>query len=402
MKKLLVILAMFISMNTNAQWVNVPNGLSTNQEIWSMASIGNNLFAGNYNGVYISTNDGANWSLTSLNINGNVLLVSGSNIYAGTTNGVHLTSNNGTNWNQLGVGPQGVWALAKYGDTIFAGTGNGLYRSINNGTNWTLTTGGNISSLAINGNHIFAGDWGSSTVWVSSNNGSNWDSTSLGNPFTDVVFSLAVKGNKIFAGTDNGGIFVTSNNGANWTQTSLNNASINSIKINGNNIFAGELFYQKCVYLSTNDGVNWIHKDQGMSNQAVWSLTTNNQYIFAGTGSFSGGCSVWRRSITEIVGVQSISTEIPSANSLRQNYPNPFNPVTKIRFSIPNDKQTTNNVQLIVYDVMGREVQTLVNERLQPGTYETTFDGSMLNSSVYFYKLSTGDFTETKKMLMLK
>jgi hypothetical protein len=60
------------------------------------------------------------------------------------------------------------------------------------------------------------------------------------------------------------------------------------------------------------------------------------------------------------------------------------------------------NAKLVVFDVMGREVQTLVNEALKPGTYEVSFDGSMLNSGVYFYKLITDGFTETKKMLMIK
>ena len=60
------------------------------------------------------------------------------------------------------------------------------------------------------------------------------------------------------------------------------------------------------------------------------------------------------------------------------------------------------NVKILVYDITGREVRTLVNERLQPGTYETSFDGSMLNSGVYFYKMVTDGFTETKKMLMVK
>ncbi len=60
------------------------------------------------------------------------------------------------------------------------------------------------------------------------------------------------------------------------------------------------------------------------------------------------------------------------------------------------------DVKIVVYDVMGREVQTLVNESLKPGTYEASFDGSQLTSGVYFYKLITGDFVETKKMLMIK
>jgi hypothetical protein len=98
------------------------------------------------------------------------------------------------------------------------------------------------------------------------------------------------------------------------------------------------------------------------------------------------------------VGIQNISTEVPSAYSLSQNYPNPFNNTSNLKFQISK----LSDVKIIVYDVMGREVQMLVNETLQPGTYETTFDGSKLTSGVYFYKLTSGDFSETKRMLMIK
>jgi hypothetical protein len=141
-----------------------------------------------------------------------------------------------------------------------------------------------------------------------------------------------------------------------------------------------------------------------MGNQAVWSLTSNSQYIFAGTET-----SIWRRSLSEIIGVQNISTEVPSAYSLKQNYPNPFNPTTKIKFDIAKFPSfggvpagRGGFVTLKIFDALGREVETLVNESLQPGTYETTFDGSKLNSGVYFYKLMTDGFTETKKMLLIK
>ena len=102
--------------------------------------------------------------------------------------------------------------------------------------------------------------------------------------------------------------------------------------------------------------------------------------------------------------INKLGNSNPEKYSLSQNYPNPFNPVTKIRFDVILDSRFRGNdkVVLKVYDVMGREVQTLVNERLQPGTYETSFDGSMLSSGVYFYKLTTDGFTETKKMLMIK
>ncbi|MFZ4591367.1 MAG: T9SS type A sorting domain-containing protein [Ignavibacteria bacterium] len=98
------------------------------------------------------------------------------------------------------------------------------------------------------------------------------------------------------------------------------------------------------------------------------------------------------------IGIQNISSEIPSAFSLKQNYPNPFNPSTNVKFSIVN----AGDVKIIVYDARGREVQTLVNERLQAGTYDVTFDGSRLNSGVYFYKLSVNGFTDTKRMLLIK
>lgn len=108
-----------------------------------------------------------------------------------------------------------------------------------------------------------------------------------------------------------------------------------------------------------------------------------------------------------------VSGEIPTSFSLLQNYPNPFNPSTKIKFEIPilsfphpsnalEQGSGGNLVQLKVFDVMGREVQTLVNEKLQAGSYEVKFDGSKFNSGVYFYKLQTEDFVQTKKMLMIK
>jgi hypothetical protein len=99
-----------------------------------------------------------------------------------------------------------------------------------------------------------------------------------------------------------------------------------------------------------------------------------------------------------IVGVNNISTIIPDNYILYQNYPNPFNPITNVKFSIIKAGQ----VKLIVYDIQGREVETLVNESLKPGTYESTFNGSNYPSGIYFYKLISDGFTESKKMLMIK
>lgn len=88
---------------------------------------------------------------------------------------------------------------------------------------------------------------------------------------------------------------------------------------------------------------------------------------------------------------------------LSQNYPNPFNPSTTIKYTIPlNEKKIISNVKLVVYDILGREITTLVNENKNSGTYEVNFDGSNLNSGVYFYSLITGSFRDTKRMLLLK
>ncbi len=101
---------------------------------------------------------------------------------------------------------------------------------------------------------------------------------------------------------------------------------------------------------------------------------------------------------TILTGINQIGSEVPSAYSLGQNYPNPFNPRTNIKFNVAR----AGDVRLSIFDVTGREVEVLVNERLNAGTYEARFDGSGLTSGVYFYRMQTRDFTETKRMLLIK
>jgi hypothetical protein len=94
---------------------------------------------------------------------------------------------------------------------------------------------------------------------------------------------------------------------------------------------------------------------------------------------------------------------VPEGFKLYQNYPNPFNPVTKIKFSIPSPyKELVQNIKLVIYDILGREAATLVNEPLQPGVYETEFDGTNYASGVYFYSLKYGDYYQATKMILLK
>ena len=90
--------------------------------------------------------------------------------------------------------------------------------------------------------------------------------------------------------------------------------------------------------------------------------------------------------------------EIHSGRELKQNYPNPFNPKTEISYEVPAAK----SVKLTVYNILGKEMAELVNERQSPGKYKVSFDASDLTSGVYFYKLSSDNFTEIKKMILIK
>lgn len=104
---------------------------------------------------------------------------------------------------------------------------------------------------------------------------------------------------------------------------------------------------------------------------------------------------------SQTIGINQIATEIPDGFSLHQNYPNPFNPVTKIRFDVPSSSHFS-NVRLTVFDAAGRKVEELVNQILAAGSYEADFNAGNRSSGVYFYELAAGDFTETKKMVVLK
>ncbi|MEO7292522.1 MAG: T9SS type A sorting domain-containing protein, partial [Ginsengibacter sp.] len=97
-------------------------------------------------------------------------------------------------------------------------------------------------------------------------------------------------------------------------------------------------------------------------------------------------------------GIINVNSEVPNQFSLSQNYPNPFNPTTKIQFSLPK----SSFANIVVYDMLGKEIETVVNEQLNASTYQADFDGSKFASGVYYYKLLAGDYTQTKKMVLIK
>ena len=101
---------------------------------------------------------------------------------------------------------------------------------------------------------------------------------------------------------------------------------------------------------------------------------------------------------TNLIGIQGISAEIPKEYKLYQNYPNPFNPSTTINFDIIK----SGNVKIVLYDVLGREVKTIVNENAEPGKFKVVFNADNFASGLYFYKITSNDFTAVKKLLIVK
>lgn len=136
----------------------------------------------------------------------------------------------------------------------------------------------------------------------------------------------------------------------------------------------------------------------------VYGLTTGTQYFWRVSSSYepSGPWGGWTPTLNfhagQVVGINSNQGEIPKTFVLYQNYPNPFNPVTNIAFDIPQK----GNVKLYVFDILGREIATLVNQVMDPGSYRFDYNASELSSGIYFYKLETDGFTNVKKMMLVK
>jgi hypothetical protein len=255
-----------------------------------------------------------------------------------------------------------------------------------------------VFSFAVTGANLFAGGivhikYSSGLgVYLSTNNGTTWTAVNTG--LTDSsVHVLAISGTNLFAGTDCG-VFLSTNNGTNWTaaSTGLTASDVTALAGSGTNLFAGT---DGGVFLSTNNGTSWTAVNSGLTNSNVISLVVVEGYLFAGT--VGGG--VLRRPLSEMItSAQSSSRLIPVAFELHQNYPNPFNPSTTIKYELPRTTQVT----LSVYDILGREVFVLVNDKKEAGVHEVKFDGSGLSSGVYFYRLTAGTFVETKKLLLVR
>ena len=168
--------------------------------------------------------------------------------------------------------------------------------------------------------------------------------------------------------------------------------------INNSDVFAmGGGYLEECGYPASGTAVG-----SGGVSGTGGTLGSSGGYVVSNPGIIGSGGTFGPMSGC-LTGMTNPETEVPISYMLYQNYPNPFNPVTKIKFSIPPyEEGKGDDVRLVIYDMLGREVATLVNEQLKPGSYEIDWDASIYSSGIYFYKLSAEDFSEVKKMILLK
>lgn len=396
----LILLILLLNNRIDAQWVSTAQFPSSGGGVYSITVSRINIFAGTFNGgVFVTINDGESWAEANSGLTNSEiwsLAVSGSNLFAGTGSGVFLSTDNGSSWTEKksGLTDAIVYSFAISDTNLFAGTGDGVFLTTDNGTNWTEVSSGlpnnSVRAIAVSGSNLFAGvGFG---IYLSTNSGTNWTPVSSGLPNNTTIYSLAASGTVLFAGTNGGGVYISTNNGTNWNEANINltNIVIWSFAVTGNNVFAGT---DDGVFLTTDNGASWSNTEYNLIS--AYALAVSEINLFGG-GGFS---RVSKRPLSEIITNTEFRSEgFPSEYKLGQNYPNPFNPSTVISWQLP----VSGLVSLKVYDILGNEAVTLVNEEKPAGVYKITYDASGLPSGVYFYKLQTGEFIETKKMILVR
>ncbi|MEK9137221.1 MAG: T9SS type A sorting domain-containing protein, partial [Bacteroidota bacterium] len=210
------------------------------------------------------------------------------------------------------------------------------------------------------------------------------------------VNDLVVLGDTLVlaAGSSTAGVLLRSTNrGTTWSN--VLDAAIDRLDTSASSVvmFAGG---RGIVHKSTNSGSTWTIYNNSLPQSTVSQIVqdTNSDTLYIATR----GAGVIKLFAPFTVDVPLSDPVEPASFRLEQNYPNPFNPRTTISFSILHSSFIT----LRVFDVLGREVATLVNEEMKPGSYQRVFDGSGLASGVYLYRLHTANSVQTKKLLLIR
>ncbi len=360
----------------------------------------------NHDDLLKTTNKGVNWIVLSNNFAMDVSDIQFMNeltgYVVGSTAGIRKTTNGGLNWifascPECNNSDDFMQIQFLDENTGYAIGDWRIFKSTNAGLNWEPL---DISSGVFRGQffNLLTG-WfaGQGRFTKTTNGGVNWvQNIFFTNSFTTDLFFVNLNTGWIVSYS--GEIFKTTNGGDNWSlQYKDSTIRFNDIVFTTNNtgwaIAENSISGNNGIVLkTTNAGLNWFSQQvPGTGYFEIFMLNSNEGWL---AGDYllhttDGGGSV---------GIKKIISEIPSAFSLEQNYPNPFNPTTKIQFKVSSSKF----VKLVVLDILGKEVATLVNESLQPGIYEVSFNAEGLSSGIYFYRLQTNNYKETKRMVLIK
>ena len=297
----------------------------------------------------------------------------------------YKTTNGGLNWISVKlIEPNSTVTKMKFFDMntgIACGfkSGGRIYKTTDAGSNWSIKVFVNqIDDFTFlnssTGIAIGVVEGGHTIIYKTTNAGNQWDSSGfIGNSALNNIESLPSTGTAFASG--------------NAVDTLFSLGKINTIK-------------------TTDYGLNWIKKEFLPSTMASGLKLADQNNFFISGGNMNESAIILKSTNGGAVFVNHTGNEVPGEFRLFQNYPNPFNAVTIIKFSVPLSPFVTLSphhfVTLKVYDLLGREVATLVNENLHPGTYEISFNANALTSGIYFYRLTAGDFSATKKLVLMK
>jgi photosystem II stability/assembly factor-like uncharacterized protein len=401
----------FVSNDSGDSWQLKSNGLNASSSFQINFDKNETLFAASFlNGVHRSTDYGKTWELVVKGITNftheSVFATKDGYVITGTQDGYFVSTNRGDDWTKGAFFTTNTIFRSEEdlnGDWYFAIWGGPFSRSTNKGASWITAINEFVFSIAVDSSgNIFAGT-NSGRIFKSTDNGESWFYSDNGIITGSTIMDIAVSpsGRVIYCGTYGNGIFKSENEGENWidvSQGGLEQKAVHSIALRNDKEIFASLFQEDKIYYSSKGGGAWLLISQGM-----YSVKNAKGYVYAATGE-----SIWRTKTNTII--TAIKTEeylTPENFYLSQNYPNPFNPVTIIRYEIPGQFRNENiKVQLKVYDILGKEVATLVNEEKSAGSYEIEFSasggGSNLASGIYIYRLVAGNFTASKKLILLK
>ncbi|MDP1675415.1 MAG: T9SS type A sorting domain-containing protein [Bacteroidota bacterium] len=411
-------------------------GLSGNECASIVSSNPSTLYAATVRGSMYSSNDsGTTWMRRNNGIAGVSVWrfshPSSAIMYACSyMDGVFRSTDDGYSWNSIGLEGKRLWAVEGSGDsTVFAVTDSGLFRSTDIGSTWTYNRNARTeySTLTSNKNGIVflttetgvarttdgGGKWtdlpgvtpryvycnnderlfafGYAGIQYSTDNGETWTYQNFPQSLNGSL-CLAAHGNDLLFGT-NEGLLRSSNMGLSWIDTVYNNGAVlTAVITKEGRYFTATQFNGVSEYDKATS--KWKEIGQILPSQWVHSITLNSQgNLLAATE----GMGVFR-TVSLVSSVENARTVRPTAFAVSQNYPNPFNPSTTISFILP----TSSYVSLKIFDVLGKEVGSLVSENLSAGTYSRLWNAAKMASGVYFYRLQAGAFAETKKLMLVR